>query len=49
MALLIEVFIPAVLILIGFGFTKIQLYFNSPERELTPTLLPWKQRMIVNT
>lgn len=32
MGLLVEVFIPAVLILIGFGFTKIQFYFDSPER-----------------
>jgi len=49
MGLLLEVFIPAILILIGFGFTKIQFYFDSPERELSPTLLPWSQRMIVNS
>jgi hypothetical protein len=47
--LLIEVFIPALLILIGFGFSKIQLYFNSPERPITPALLPWKQRILVNS
>ena len=46
--LLIEVFIPAILILIGFGFSKIQLYFNSPERSLSPELYPWKQRISVN-
>lgn len=46
--LLVEVFIPAILILIGFGFSKIQLYFNSPERQLTPELFPWKQRILVN-
>jgi hypothetical protein len=41
MGLIVEVFIPALLILIGFGFTKIEFYFDSPERELSPTLLPW--------
>jgi len=49
MGLLLEVFIPALLILIGFGFTKIEFYFDSPERELSPTLLPWSQRMVVNS
>jgi len=49
MGLLLEVFIPAILILIGFGFTKIEFYFDSPERELSPTLLPWSQRMVVNS
>jgi hypothetical protein len=47
-SLLVEIFIPALLILIGFGFSKIQLYFSSPERQLSPTLLPWKQRILVN-
>lgn len=47
-SLLVEIFIPALLILIGFGFSKIQLYFNSPERTLSPSLLPWKQRILVN-
>ena len=41
MGLIVEVFIPALLILIGFGITKIEFYFDSPERELSPTLLPW--------
>lgn len=45
---LVEIFIPAILILIGFGFSKIQLYFNSPERPLTPEAFPWKQRILVN-
>lgn len=47
-SLLVEIFIPALLILIGFGFSKIQLYFNSPERTLSPSLYPWKQRILVN-
>jgi hypothetical protein len=47
-ALLVEVFIPAILILIGFGFSRIQLSFSSPPRLLTPALLPWPQRLLVN-
>lgn len=45
---LVEVFVPAILILIGFGFTRIQLYFDSPNRELTPAAFPMAQRIIVN-
>ena len=45
---MVEILIPALLILVGFGFSKIQLYFSSPERPLTPSLLPLKQRLLVN-
>ena len=47
--LLIEVFIPVLLVLIGFAFSKVQYFFNSPERLLTPTLFPLKQRILVNS
>lgn len=39
--LMVEIFIPALLVLIGFGFSQIQLYFSSPPRPLTPVQLPW--------
>lgn len=48
-ALLIEIFIPVLLVLIGFSFSKVQFFFNSPERLLTPSLLPLKQRILVNS
>lgn len=46
---IVEVFIPVLLVLIGFGFSKIQFFFDSPERPLVPSLFPLKQRIIVNT
>ena len=39
---------PVLLILIGFSFSKVSFYKDSPNRILTPFELPLKQRMIVN-
>lgn len=38
--LIIEVFIPVLLVLIGFAFSKVQFFFNQPNKTLTPTLYP---------
>ena len=38
--LIIEVFIPVLLVLIGFAFSKVQYFFNQPNKTLTPTLYP---------
>ena len=40
--LVIEILIPVLLVLIGFAFSKVSFYYNSPERVLTPSLLPLK-------
>lgn len=40
--LVIEVFIPVLLVLIGFAFSKVRFFVNQPERELTPGLYPLK-------
>ena len=48
-SLLVEIFIPVLLVLLGFAFSKIQFYFDSPDRTLTTDLLPAKQRILVNT
>ena len=46
--LITEILIPVVLVLIGFGFSKVQLFFNSPSRTLSPSDFPLKQRITVN-
>jgi hypothetical protein len=47
--LLVEIFIPVILVIIGFGFSKVQFYFNSHERVLSPSLYPLRQRLLVNS
>ncbi len=46
--LIVEVLIPVLLVLIGFGFSKVQFFFDSPERILTPDAYPLKQRIQAN-
>lgn len=46
--LFVEVFIPVILVLIGFGFSKVRLFADAPERTLAPAAYPWKQRILVN-
>lgn len=46
--LIVEILIPVFLVLIGFGFSKVQFFFASPERPLTPAQYPLKQRISVN-
>jgi hypothetical protein len=46
--LIVEVLIPVLLVLIGFAFSKVQFFFNSPERILRPSEFPLKQRIVVN-
>lgn len=43
-----EVFVPVLLVLIGFAFTKVQYFFLQPTRTLSPALYPEPQRMTVN-
>ena len=47
--LLVEVFIPLLLVIIGLGLSKVQFFFDSPVRTLTPDLYPAKQRLFVNS
>jgi ATP-binding cassette subfamily A (ABC1) protein 3 len=46
--LIVEILIPVLLVLIGFGFSKVQFFFSSPERVLKPDAFPLKQRIQVN-
>lgn len=46
--LVTEIIIPVILVLIGFGLSKISFFNNSPTRLLEPSTFPLKQRMIVN-
>ena len=46
--LIVEIFIPVLLVLIGFAFSKVQFFFDSPERPLDVSLFPLKQRILVN-
>ena len=46
--LIIEVLVPVLLVLLGFGFSEVQLFFESPERILTPTEYPLRQRIQAN-
>lgn len=41
-SLIIEILIPVVLVMIGFGFSKIQFFINSPERNLSTSNYPYK-------
>jgi len=43
--LIVEVFIPVLLVLIGLGFSKVQFFFASPDRNITPFDYPLKQRI----
>lgn len=43
-----EVFVPVLLVLIGFAFTKVQFFFSQPNRAIGPQLYPAPQRMTVN-
>lgn len=40
--------IPVILVLIGFGFSKIQFFKHSADRVLDPSAYPLKQRLITN-
>lgn len=46
--LVTEIIIPVILVLIGFAFTKVQFFNDSPARYLTPNDFPLKQRMSMN-
>lgn len=46
--LITEIIIPIILVLIGFAFTKVTFFKNSPDRNLTPYDYPLKQRMEIN-
>lgn len=46
--LLTEVFVPVLLVLIGFAFSKVQFFFSQPSRTLAPGLYPTPQRVSVN-
>ena len=48
-SLVIEVFVPIILVALGLGFSKIQFFVTSPSRHLTTSLLPPKQRLVVNS
>lgn len=43
-----EVFVPVLLVLIGFAFSKVQYFFSQPNRAIGPQLYPAPQRMTVN-
>lgn len=46
--LIIEIFIPVLLVLIGLAFSKVQFFFSPPERTLEPNAYPLKQRIVMN-
>ena len=46
--LIVEVLIPVLLVLIGFAFSKVTFFFASNDHTLSPSLLPLKQRILVN-
>ena len=46
--LVVEIIIPVVLVLIGFGLSRVRFFFESPERLLSPTEYPLKQRIQAN-
>jgi hypothetical protein len=37
---IVEVLIPIILVIIGFGFTKVEQFFLSPTRTLLPSVYP---------
>jgi hypothetical protein len=45
--LIIEVFIPVLLVIIGFSLSKVRYFVEQPNREFTPSLYP-KQRILAN-
>eukprot|EP00347_Sterkiella_histriomuscorum_P006793 403351411 len=47
--LIVEILVPVILVILGFAFSKVQFFINSPGRPLTTNLVPHKQRMIVNS
>ena len=49
MSTLFEILVPAILILVGFSFTKVHFPIISPPRTLRPELYPWKQRIMVGS
>lgn len=46
--LVTEILIPLILVLIGLGLSKVSFFSSSPDRELSPSQYPLKQRIIVN-
>lgn len=44
-----EILIPIILVIIGLAFTKIEFFYNSPERHLNIVQYPFKQRMLANS
>ena len=46
--LMTEVFVPVILVLIGFGMTQVQFFFSQPTRTLSASLYPSPQRVSVN-
>jgi hypothetical protein len=46
--LLNEIFIPVLLVCCGFAIAKLEFFFDSPSRTITPNLFPLQQRILVN-
>ena len=46
--IIFEILIPVLLVLIGFGFSKVQFFYDSPARVLSPAEYPMKQRIQAN-
>ena len=46
---LVDLLIPSLLIIVGFGISTIDFYKNSSQRTLEPSLFPLQQRVIYNT
>jgi hypothetical protein len=46
--LIVEVFVPVLLVIIGFAFSKVEFFRNQPNREFVPELFPMKQRILSN-
>ena len=47
-ALMLELFIPILLIIAGFTISKIKVFHGSEEKELSTNLLDRRQRIIIN-
>ena len=47
-ALLLELFIPVLLIIVGFSLSKLNFFYDSSSRELSTSIFDKRQRILVN-
>mmetsp|Transcript_18002 Transcript_18002/g.13032 ORF Transcript_18002/g.13032 Transcript_18002/m.13032 type:complete len:133 (-) Transcript_18002:1926-2324(-) len=44
----VEIVLPIALVVVGVLISKVEIFMESPPRHLSPDLLPWKQKLLVN-